>query len=58
MQVDPRLPEEAQARVRARMAAMFEQHDPDPARVSKTLAEMYHAVTRKGLLNMKSRIAG
>jgi len=49
-QVDPRLPEAAQARVRARMAAMFEQRDPDAERVSATLAAMYHAVTREGLL--------
>jgi len=48
--VDPRLPEAAQARVRARMAAMFEQRDPDAERVSATLAAMYHAVTREGLL--------
>jgi hypothetical protein len=53
VQVDPRLPEAAQARVRARMAAMFEQRDPDPERVSATLAAMYHAVTREGLLGEK-----
>ena len=53
MQVDPRLSEEAQAHVRARMAAMFEQTSPDPARISAVLADMYHAVTRQGLLNRK-----
>ena len=53
MQVDPRLPEEAQAQVRARMAAMFEQTTPDPERISAVLAAMYHAVTRQGLLSRK-----
>ena len=51
VQVDPRLPEEAQAHVRARMAAMFEQTRPDPERISAVLADMYHAVTRLGLLS-------
>lgn len=51
--MDPRLPEEAQAQVRARMAAMFEQTSPDPGRISAVLADMYHAVTCQGLLSRK-----
>lgn len=42
---------EAQTRVRARIAAMFEQRNPNSERVSHTLAAMYYAVTREGLLN-------
>ena len=51
-QVDPRLPEEAQQRVKKRLADLFESREVDGKRSSVVLAKAYHDITRKQILNM------
>ena len=50
LQVDPRLPPEAQERVRARMVAMVRRQRFDGAKISGVLARAYHDVTRRRIL--------
>lgn len=47
MQVDFRIDESAQEAARSWMAKMFAQRGIDSESASKTLAEMYHKVTRE-----------
>ena len=47
MQVDPRLPRDAQERVKQRMAQMLHRTQVDAQLLSRTLAAAYHDVTRK-----------
>ena len=49
-QVDPRLPAEAQERVKQRMAAMVHRTHFDGPTVSRVLARAYHDVTRRRIL--------
>lgn len=51
-QVDPRLPVEAQQRVKKRLADLFKTREVDGKRSSTVLAQAYHDITRKQILNM------
>ncbi|GAB4816318.1 hypothetical protein N2152v2_003364 [Parachlorella kessleri] len=51
MQLDRRLPLEAQARTRDRLLALAQERQVDPDKASAALAAAYHAVTREGVLS-------
>lgn len=51
LQVDPRLPQDAQERFKKRLADLFKTRKVDGERASAVLAKAYHDVTRKQILN-------
>ena len=51
VQVDPRLPQQAQDRFKKWLARLFATRKVDGARASAVLAKAYHDVTRLQVLN-------
>lgn len=51
MQVDPRVPTEAQDKFKRHLAQLFRTRDIDGKQASEVLARAYHDVTRKQILN-------